>query len=496
MNNIKTIFTNASFFIDNQLQHVDIGVDEKGYIALIDPSKKIQQATSEIALHDLQNAFVYPGFEDAHNHPARRSRTLHEIDLRNKKVTWTEAKEIIIEELKEKDNGEWLVCHGWSDSWGEVTQKDLDELSTNKGIFLIHSSYHAGLINSFGLSLLKDKGIKINHEAGVAHEDDFEIAENATAPGTAVYFQTIKEYLQKFASLGITAVHDMYIANINQLQAYKYLVETNDLTMPIVGYLDSRLLDKGDALKPFFEEQKNFVVAGIKLFIDGTFGTRTAALYDAYKDDIQNGVIRADVEVCLKRIQQATALGLTHVAMHCIGARGIDAAIEIHKAAKAAKLGIKIWRLEHCEMPSDLAMRYMTEHGIIASMQPNFLWDSCNYENRLGKDIQKLNQFQKLLDAGVQIIFGSDDMPSGPLDGIGWVTKKAPFKEQQLSVEQSISLYSKTAPQLLGVLDRGEIKVGQYANFVVVDTMLGDDIVDSSHIVETWVQGVLRYKRN
>ncbi len=92
-------------------------------------------------------------------------------------------------------------------------------------------------------------------------------------------------------------------------------------------------------------------------------------------------------------------------------------------------------------------------------------------------------------------MFGSDDMPSGPLDGIEWTTKKAPFKEQQLSIEQSISLYSKTAPRLLGILDRGEIKVGQYANFVVTDIALGGDSFDSSHILETWVQGMLRYKR-
>lgn len=497
MQNITTLFTNASCFINNQLQNVSIGVGETGRITHVGTDTVSQKNTTVI---DLKGKYIYPSFEDAHNHPARRSRTLYEIDLRKAEVKWNDVRELIKIELQKKQKGEWIVCHGWhNDAWGEVTQNDLNGLSNEHGIFLIHSSYHGGLMNTFGLNVLKEKNIVVHDEQGILHEDDFEIAENATAPSTEVYVEAIKTYLLKYPVKGVTAVHDMYVANFNQLEAYRTLVETKEMPIPVIAYLDTRLLNYTDELQPFLSiKDEYFFVAGIKLFVDGTFGTRTAALYTSYKDTNGNGLVRMDVDDCINRIEKAVKLGLTHVAMHCIGERGIDTAIEVHKKA-ISMFGdaIKVWRFEHCEMPNDAAISYMSEHGIIASMQPNFLWDACHYENRIEQDVEKLNPFQKMISAGVPIVFGSDDMPTGPIEGIDWTVNQAPFEGQRLSIEKAMELYTKNSGELLGELNRGEIAVGKLANFIVCDELITkESILKGSEIIqETWVAGKKAYSR-
>ncbi len=126
-------------------------------------------------------------------------------------------------------------------------------------------------------------------------------------------------------------------------------------------------------------------------------------------------------------------------------------------------------------------------------MQPNFSWDVENYQVRLGEDIKKLNPFREILDRGVSLAFGSDDMPSGPLTGIAWAVAKAPFAHQRITLEEAISAYTAAPATIAGMgRVRGKIAVGMEANFAVLEknpfTIAPSEIGNIS-MKTTWIKG-------
>ena len=307
--------------------------------------------------------------------------------------------------------------------------------------------------------------------------------------------RSIPLYLEKLIARGITAAHDMNVTTTQQLEAYEELNEKNLLSIPIITYLNPRLLENPQQLIRFLQTQKgNFHIAGVKIFLDGAIGTSTAAVNKPYADGTGQGILRMDIETCEKIIKNAATLGLSQVAIHCIGDRAIDFAIMIFdRLRKEYARDIFLWRFEHFEMPDESAIKALAEHGGIASMQPNFSWDAENYQKRIARNIKKINPFRSILDARVPLVFGSDDMPSGPISGLAWATAKAPLPEQRISMEEAITAYTATPAHIVGMDNqRGKIAVGYEANFAVLQNnllaMLPSEISDTL-IAETWIKG-------
>jgi predicted amidohydrolase YtcJ len=128
------------------------------------------------------------------------------------------------------------------------------------------------------------------------------------------------------------------------------------------------------------------------------------------------------------------------------------------------------------------------ELGVIASMQPYHIIDDGRWaEGRIGKKRCTTSYANKsLLDAGVQLAFGSD-WPVAPLDPIlgidaavnrrtldgkhpgGW------FPEQKIGVKEAIEAFTMgSAFAAFEEKDRGSITAGKLADIVVLDR----DILD------------------
>lgn len=495
---MDTFFFNGKFYQGDHAWSPGLLVGADGLIA------KIFSSEAEAALYsspdmqriDMHGNWILPGFEDAHTHPAARARTLVELDLRDIAMGWEEAMARISEKAGITPVNQWIVCHGWNESaWGGITQEELDNISSEHGIFLINISYHGGLLNKKGAALLKETGALEETVDGMVTEDMFERATLATAPGTASYVYGIPLYLRKIIARGITAAHDMNVAAIQQLEAYAELNKKDLLPIPIVVYLNPCLLENPQRLTCFLQAQDgNLHIAGVKIFLDGAIGTSTAAVNKPYTDGTGWGVLRTDITACENIVRKAVALGLRHVALHCIGDRAIDFAVDVFmRLHKEYARDISLWRFEHFEMPDERAIQILAEYGGIASMQPNFSWDAENYQGRLGNDVKKINPFHTILDAGVPLVFGSDDMPSDPILGLAWATARAPMPEQSISTEEALKAYTTTPAQIVGAGNqRGKIASGYEADFVVLKNnpiaVPISEISDAS-VIETWVKG-------
>lgn len=498
---MQTLFSNGIFYTGPGARAYAVLAGDDGLITEVfshapDP---LLVRSPHVRHADLNGGFVFPAFEDAHNHPAARARTWYEIDFRKKEAVWEDAARAIRDKAATAPPDRWIVCHGWSATrWPGITQDTLDRLSQNHGILLAHISYHGGLVNKKGVSLLRERSLALRSldDSGKITERDFEEAMIATSGTREQYISAIPQALAALLRQGITATHDMHVSTIEQMEAYAELARAGALPIDVALYLNPRLFDDPRLKDHLRRQYPGLAIAGVKLFLDGAIGTSTAAVARPYRDGTGSGALRMDTAECAGIIKKAAALGLRHIAMHCIGERAVARAADIfERLQNEYRRDISAWRFEHFEMPDEHAIRTLAERGGIASMQPNFNWDVAHYRARLGEDAERLNPFRHIADAGVALAFGSDDMPSGPATGIRWATCEAPSPHQQLTHDEAIRAYTQIPAAIIGAGQRrGKIATGYEANFAVFAkdpfTTASDD--KDMEPREVWRRGVKR----
>ncbi len=210
------------------------------------------------------------------------------------------------------------------------------------------------------------------------------------------------------------------------------------------------------------------------LMVDGSFGSRTAALSSPYADDPStSGVVYRDAASLDRLVGLCAEQGL-QLAMHAIG----DVAVEL--LAKAYRAGRRRYgppplpnRIEHAELPTPAAIDDAVEAGALVSVQPAFevLWGgpSAMYARRLGPErAARTNPFRTLRQRGLALAGGSDSpvTPVDPFLGIhGFVNHPTPSERIDLAAALDAFI---GAPHRFAGEDRhrGRLQTGFVADFV------------------------------
>jgi predicted amidohydrolase YtcJ len=235
-----------------------------------------------------------------------------------------------------------------------------------------------------------------------------------------------------------------------------------------------------------------FRLAGVKVFADGSFGGRTAALHSSYSDDRTIGEFLLDEETLDNTLRRCCDAGVT-CAVHAIGDRALRTVL---LAMAKFPSDTNFFRIEHAELTGYDEVKLLEYSPVYLSMQPNFVrnWQEPGglYETRLGPDRWgRCNRFRTLADAGVPYMFGSDAMPAGPLFGLRGATHH-PVEEERLGLAEALLCYSARAAGL-GARpgNSGELVSGRVADLVVIsgDIDAGDPAL--LDVDQTWVGGRL-----
>lgn len=441
--------------------------------------------------HDHRNAFIFPAFEDAHTHPGSRCRMLQELDARSA-ANLEQASSMIREWIAANPGRSVYVVHGWNTAtWGNLSISTLDAVASAP-LFVNDLAYHAGAMNTAMLAWVNEQGLSVVQTDGVAFEAEFDKVAIATYPSLTELMTLIPKYIAYLHSLGVGAVHDVYLSTLDQLDAYQSLEHDGRLTMPVLGLCEPDLLARDEIRERLAKPGARFQIRGVKLFMDGAIGAHTAALSQNYSDTPSASEVILMREKFMSAVARTAELGLDTVGVHAIGDRAVSEAITWMIEAKTAFPTIATWRIEHAEMITDADIGRIFTSGIWLVMQPNFHWDLANYTDRLDEAAMRLvNPFRKLLDAAANIAFGSDGMPEGPLIGLDYAFTKARFNSQKITREEGLNLYTKRPAELAGVNDRGTLAVGREATFVVLDKNILDESVSAreTRVLETWVAG-------
>jgi len=514
--------THQALVIDNG-RFVFVGADEVVKEGWCDTARVI----------DLKGATVFPGFTDSHQHLegiGRRTKTLSlfGIDSLDKTVAAIE------QWAADVPPGGWVLGRGWIErEWqGErrfLTRWDVDRFTESKPLFMPRADGVSALVNTKALNMAGINRDTPDPEGGRFERDDRGeltgyVLGKAMAPFRAILPSETDAYIadnllrgmRANAALGWTSTHDAgmswrQLRLLQDLRARGLMAHRVYVAIPIADA--APLLERG----PEQSEDGWIDLRGVKVFIDGTLGSRGAALLEPYADANHRGFMnRTTKEALIPVLKQALRKGV-QIMTHVIGDRALRETLDWYLEAQASipksewKQPMLRWRLEHAQIipPSD--QRRIKDMSVILSMQPSHAIGDLNFAgDRLGQErLSYAYPWRPLIDQGIPIIAGSDaPVESGDpriefyaaitrsrLDGSSGAGWHPEYAVDRLDALRMLTTWPAFAS--FQEAERGSIEVGKQADLSIFNTdfMTADpsDIL-AAKTVMTIVDGRVVYR--
>jgi predicted amidohydrolase YtcJ len=461
-----------------------------GRIAAIGPNDRILELKSKSTkIINLHGRIVLPGFHDSHIHLLNYGMLLRTLDLSGSRSI-EEIKRRVATWTKASSPNTWVVGRGWDDEklrdHRYPTRDDLDPSSSNP-VFLKRICGHVAVANSAALSLAgidhrtaSPRGGQIvrvpgGRPNGVLKEGAIELVEKVVPESIDQTKEVLVQASRKLARLGLTSLHCI-ISGVTELKALSELKRKEKILQQIYAIIPARLVDSLRPLKKSLKlDEDGFRLKGLKLFLDGSLGARTAALNQPYHDDpASTGMLTLSKEE-LRKIASKARDSKLQLCLHAIGDKAVDLAVQVLGETFGTE-GCRLLRhrIEHASIVSKKSMQKMSRLGIIASIQPRFVYSDKWARDRLGsRRLLQLYPFASLTKAGIMLTAGSDcpvEDPN-PFEGIWAAVARPGFpKNERLTVREALADYTKN-PAYASFSDdcRGSLNPGNVADMVVLD---------------------------
>lgn len=462
---------------------------------------------------DVESRTVLPGFTDGHTHFGYLVRKWDAIDL----ADCGHVDEVLARVqayAAARPDVAWFDGHGWNSTTlargvSDIRER-LDRIVPQRPVALSSKDGHALWANSAALAAADIGADTPDPPGGVIVRDE------ATGAATGLlYEQAAKKVLRalpepdadvlaadmaarvhRLHAEGITAVHCP--ETMTEWDAFRRWHEADAplhrrlrvTFMPPVAMLDDFI---AAGMRGGFGDEW-LRLGQVKIFADGTLGSRTAAMLEPFAGEPDNyGVTVTEPDELDALARRATANGFG-VAIHAIGDRAVRNAITaLERAPRPERnAGGGPHRIEHVQLmhPDDVGR--LARAGIVASMQPLHLPpDRANAERYWGRRAAYAFAFRSLHDAGVTLSFGSDapfglDLTAASYSILGGVhaavtrtgvddgPEVAPwYAEQKLTLDEALYAYTLGAARAGGEERwRGSLTPGKVADIVVLDDNL------------------------
>jgi predicted amidohydrolase YtcJ len=467
---------------------------------------------------DLAGRALVPGFIDAHSHLCIAALHPRWADLSGAREPGALSDALRAQAAAEPDAA-WVRGVGWTDlDDGFVpTRDDLDALGLDRPVIAVHYSYHQCVVSSAGLdalgiaetapdppggSLGRDAGGRLN---GVLNERAFS---EAHARSMAPYRDPdrwadhVEIAARRLLAEGVTGVHDAACPPSAE-ELYGALARAGRLPISVVMMPHAEaLLSPLDATRlegpRTGEGDARLRVGPVKLFADG-------GVLPAIEGAIQGHPLSLGMlfEGLGPQVDKVVDHGF-RVAVHAIGNRGAEAALDAFSAAaRRHSDDDHRFRIEHATLLSRPHARRMRELGAVAVVQPGFLHHMGGAVDGFVLDQAAWMPFADLAAAGVPLA-GSSDTPCALREplltsalGVTRRTSKGTVLDssQSLSYETWLRAYTAGAAFAGGQEgERGRIAPGLQADLVVLEGALDAD--DPPTVAETWVAGVRAFTKD
>jgi hypothetical protein len=527
----KTIYTNVNGYTlaDGELITFSTIVFEDGKV-IATGDDALSEAHSGTVI-DGEGKTMLPGLIDAHGHVMGLGFQELQVNLAGIE-TLEETLDKVKTYAEENPELEWIQGRGWNQTlWPEnefPTAEDLDQVVSDRPVWLSRVDGHAGWGNSMALRLAgisKDTpdpqgGKIIRDNTGKATGVFVDAAEgyvNRVVPETTDRERelALEKALEQMASVGLTSVHDAGVG-VKTWELYKNFADEDRLKTRIYGMIGGAggTFDTLSANGPINSYADDLLaLRSVKLYSDGALGSRGAAMLEPYSDDPGNrGLLFVDQDEMNGMVSKVVGEGF-QANIHAIGDRGnrqvlnaIEFAQEEHGEQDLRN------RVEHAQIVALEDIPRFKELNIIASMQPTHATSDKNMaEDRVGPErIKGGYAWQTFLDQGT-VVAGGSDFPvehSNPFFGLfsavtrqdhegnppeGWYPEEALSRVEAFRAFTLDAAYAGHQEEVLGSLEEGK-----WADFILIDQDYFE--VPASEIwkievLETWVAGEKVYSK-
>jgi predicted amidohydrolase YtcJ len=336
-------------------------------------------------------------FRDAHTHLSAGAADLHDLDLRGIRAEGG-LEAAVAAAARRVSPGAWIRGWGWH---GAAPQADRAPTSP---VFLARRDGHAAWVNPMARAALGLGG-----DEAVVSDAAFDAARSRLpARSTAYRLAALAPRLAELRALGVAAIDDMVEAWAPGV--YATLRDRGELPVGIGMWLPEDI-SPSEAVRlrrEFPAGDTRVAVRGIKIFLDGTLESRTAALSRSYADDPGNtGTLRIEEREIPERVAAWAARGWS-VALHAIGDRAVTLALDALERVGRPPYGRH--RIEHAQVVRRCDLPRFAAAGIVASVQPGHWRDDRPWlQARLGDRPEVVaHPLASLVRSGATLTFGSD----------------------------------------------------------------------------------------
>jgi predicted amidohydrolase YtcJ len=489
-------------------------------------------------LVDLGGSFAMPGINDAHTHLGAAGHIQLSVDLTGSK-SLQEMLDRVARAAKAAPAGKWLQGGGWDHTlWPQKTlptRQELDAVANRHPAIFERVDGHIAIANSAALQAADitratpdPKGGKFDHDSageltGIVREDPaMELVFQKIPPPTPAERKRALSLALADASIhGVTSVQDY--SEWEDFLVMEQLEREDHLPVRVSEWLTFN--DPIETLKEHrahhSADDRMLHTSMLKGFMDGSLGSRTAALNAPYSDDPGNsGIPRYDQEKLVLLTRERIDAGF-QIGFHAIGDRAVEMALGAFASGSVPPATIcdclpmpsvrKRLRIEHSQVLDAPDFDRYKQLGVIASMQPNhLLTDMAWAEQRLGHDRARYSYaWKSFLDHGVPLAFGTDYPvePITPFRGIyAAVTRENEaatqiyFPEEKLTIAQALYAYTQgSAYAEFSESYKGTLAPGLVADFIVLDrdlTTIPPHNILGTKVLRTVVAGHPTYFAN
>ena len=442
---------------------------------------------------DAAGATVTPGLSDAHLHLVQWARSLDELSLHDS-ANRSEALARLARHLAAHPGDEVVVGRGW-DSNGWDTPPDrvsLDRVTADRPVLLHSRDFHSLWVNSAALARAgvtratpDPDGGRIERDA--AGEPSGVLREHAVRPFAALEarvenasdLERVRRAVRRLHGHGVTAVHDFEGAGAQRV--LRVLTRDRGPRVRVLMHIAHEGLDAAlDLGLGSGVGDDWFRLGAVKLFADGTLGSRTAALLEPYDGTTLRGLDLLPPAELAAIVARALGGGLS-VAVHAIGDRACRVSLDAFEAVSGAAARVALPpRIEHAQLVDPADMPRFGRLGVAASMQPVHCTSDLDLAGRFWKGrVSSSYPWRSLLEHGALLAFGSDAPVEEPSVAHGLhaaVTRERGdgtpaggfVPGQRVKLDDALAAYTSGPAKLAGSWPRlGRLAPGATADLVV-----------------------------
>jgi predicted amidohydrolase YtcJ len=516
------IITNAHIFVSNEtFDTANTLIIKNGLILAVGNDSLLSQYNAK-EIRNLDGAFVYPGFNDAHCHFSGYAMDKYKLALFGTK-SWNEVVSKIVA-YNQTNKRTWIEGRGWDQNdWNNKefpNKKQLDSLFPNTPIFLVRIDGHAALCNQKALDI-----------AGITKTSSVEggefLIENGELTGLLIdramdlvkaqipsrteeeIINDLKQAQSDCFALGLTSVTDCGVSKdvyqiIEKAYASKSLQIRNSIMLGADEETKSMYIHRTLTPTPFLH------VIGFKLYADGALGSRGAALIHDYHDRHGHRGLTLLSPDSIQSWADAIIKTNYQLCTHAIGDLANRTVLQVYANTLKGK-NDRRWRIEHAQIVNPIDRHFFEEFNIIPSVQPTHATSDMYWaEKRLGADrIQHAYAYKTLLKLNNYIPLGTDFPveeinPFATFCAAVFRQNKDQWPEQGFQIEEALTRQQALLGMTLWAAKaareehyKGSLEKGKVADFVILNCNLMTATLPKIYktpVEATYVNGQLVYQ--